>query len=182
MNFLKLLFFLASLSFANIYPTFKINGKGATDNTELYLHVDELQKYKASFNNNMPLLNNQKLEAGLYLYVMDANGEIYLAKSSQVNKHSYFFSGGNIAAGGLLYIDKNGDIQNVDNASGHYHPDDKSLYSLAVELKKRGLDISKIEFIVHRKPTWKYSQALDDIQKLGRNEAHNADCYRALIQ
>lgn len=94
-----------------------------------------------------------------YLYVMDENGKIYINPEDKVNSpifgHPAFFNSGRPVAGaGEIYI-KDGIIQWISNASGHYQPDGTLLLQVVAQLHKLGITYSfPIHLITKQKITF----------------------------
>jgi hypothetical protein len=77
-----------------------------------------------------------------FLYAMDKDGHIYAAPASEVEHHSAFLAGHPGAAFGILSV-KEGEIQYLDNESGHYLPPADYGYQMLHELKARGVKVPK---------------------------------------
>ena len=75
-----------------------------------------------------------------FLYAMDKDGHIYAAPDSEVRHHSAFLAGQPGAAFGLLSV-KDGEIQYLDNESGHYLPPADHGYQMLHELRARGVEV-----------------------------------------
>ncbi len=89
-----------------------------------------------------------KLEApittrGETIYVIDANGKIYLKEQPTkfIHYHSTLNGGEAMASGGDIQI-VNGIPEYIDNASGHYRPDSDHFSWSISYLEKLGLDLS----------------------------------------
>ena len=81
-------------------------------------------------------------EGNPFLYAMDKDGHIYAAHESDVRHHSAFLAGRPGAAFGILVV-KEGEIQYLDNQSGHYLPPADHGYQMVHELKARGVKVPK---------------------------------------
>jgi len=71
---------------------------------------------------------------------------VYVGPESDVKHHSSFLAGRPVAAAGTLFI-KDGKIVSIDNASGHYRPDVKTLELVRQELAANGVDVGGIELV-----------------------------------
>jgi hypothetical protein len=80
------------------------------------------------------------------IFIMNENGEILFSKYQEVGKfhHSSFTAGAEISTGGEIWIE-NGEIIQISNNSGHYHPSKESLNFVLDELTKRGVNVTSIK-------------------------------------
>ena len=86
------------------------------------------------------------------IYVMSGSGEIYYEALLTGQDRSFFhsrFLGGRAVAGAGWMVFKQGVIQLIDNASGHYKPDATFLFQVVRELALQGADLSQMEVRVH---------------------------------
>lgn len=90
--------------------------------------------------------------AGDAIYVMSENGVIFCYTNYATGKfhHSSFFQGGTVACAGHLVI-KDGELESINNVSGHYHPDIEHLEQMISELKERGVSMGGVDI---QKRTW----------------------------
>ncbi|WP_202985783.1 DUF4157 domain-containing protein [Nostoc sp. UIC 10630] len=80
---------------------------------------------------------------GWSLYVMDPNGEFY-AGNSKVGlfHHSSFLAGGAVAGAGELKTNSSGSLQQINNKSGHYQPDQDQMFQVLTQLKSKGVNLN----------------------------------------
>lgn len=119
-----------------------------------YLEPAELKQYLVRFSDEVNLILNKPFfgaaKANL-MYVMDEQGQFYVAPkiSSYQYKmefhHSSFFAGQPLAGCGFIYLDNNLAIEAIDNYSGHYKPDSKSMIHVLGALSFHGVELSKIK-------------------------------------
>lgn len=116
-----------------------------------YLKVGEAQNLK-SFNWHGALGHKTgALGNGKYLYVIK-DDELYLKIKVQTANlpyklrfgHSSFFRGEEVEAAGKLHI-REGKLAILDNVSGHYKPDIRSIKYTLGWLQNRGYDLSNIQ-------------------------------------
>ena len=83
---------------------------------------------------------------GKAIFVMDKNGNIFASNVQEIGlfHHSSFLAGGPVAAAGEISV-SNGIVKAVTLRSGHYQPPVSYLYQFLLQLRKMGIDISKIE-------------------------------------
>lgn len=115
-----------------------------------YLNGHERQQYLVTVDAN-GLLNiggnlmdtSNALGNGLYIFVMDKDGNIYAAPKETVGHHSAFLSGRPVAAAGHIGV-QNGRVTLINNQSGHYQPTKDYMLQFEKELKKRNADLSQL--------------------------------------
>lgn len=77
----------------------------------------------------------------VYIYVMDFNGNIYIAKGERLKfHHSSFFAGGPVAAAGEIAI-RNGEIIMINDNSNHYQPTNINNQQVVSSLRRQGLTV-----------------------------------------
>lgn len=120
-----------------------------------YLNSSELIRYRANLIPPRKIYDYQGIpySEGKYIFVMDENGNFYVAKKKNSEKdaiwfqHSSFFSGGKIAAPGKFTVNKQGQIIALKNHSGHYRPKLIQMCQAFDSLNNKSMDLSKIEYI-----------------------------------
>jgi hypothetical protein len=83
-----------------------------------------------------------------FMFVMDEQGNLYMAAESEVKHHSAFLAGGPVAAAGILFI-SNAKIVEINNLSGHYRPTQEIYQQALRELKENGINMSEIKNTVY---------------------------------
>jgi hypothetical protein len=83
---------------------------------------------------------------GNSIYVMDRNGNLYVANYQNVgtHHHSSFLSGDDVAGAGEIYI-QNGVVRYLDRSSGHYKPLPEHLEQVVDQLRRQGVDLSQLQ-------------------------------------
>jgi len=119
-------------------------------NTVKYLTHQERSDLKISFLGNAIYQAGKPLkEDGPLMYVMDKYGEFYAHKKLGALEHkigmnhSSFFSGELVSSAGFLYI-KNGELEAIDNHSGHYHPTDAHVQNALYGLLSKGVNLKVV--------------------------------------
>lgn len=139
-------------------------------NTVKYLSDQERNELKISFLGNAIYQAGKHLkEDGPLMYVMDKYGEFYTHKKFSALEHkigmnhSSFFSGGLVSSAGFLYV-KSGEIEAIDNHSGHYHPTDLHVQNALCGLLLKGVDLSAVMLKKRMEGTYKASLWLNEKQ------------------
>jgi hypothetical protein len=76
-------------------------------------------------------------EEATCLFVMDGEGQIYVAPQRVVEHHSCFLAGRPVASAGVIGFNENGFVSYLTAASGHYAPPRDYFGQVVTELKKR---------------------------------------------
>jgi hypothetical protein len=113
-----------------------------------YLNEVERQKYKVKVSNglltdtnNIPLDSADTIN-GKLMFVMDQNGDIYMAPQRVMEfHHSSFLSGDPVAAAGELEI-AHGQVITHSRKSGHYKPSKEHHEQFIAEMNEKGIDLS----------------------------------------
>lgn len=97
---------------------------------------------------------------GWAIFVMDDEGRIY-AGSHKVGRfhHSSFLAGADVAAAGELKV-ADGEVRQVTNKSGHYHPGAAESLQFFHELARRGVDLDRVRY-THLAPSSTKAGELD---------------------
>lgn len=127
----------------------KINNMNARELREIkkirlkFLTSSELKKHKANFSEGKIYANNQLLQDGEYMFVMDPKHKyFYVGQKKRGHfQHSSFLKGGAIGAAGVIQV-KDGKVVGIRNHSGHYRPSRESL-DPAIKLLKPVLKLKK---------------------------------------
>lgn len=91
------------------------------------------------------------------MYAMDRYGNLY-AVDSQTGKgegktgffnHSSFCAGNEVICAGILAVNEEGELQYIDNSSGHYSPDEDALKRLLKILADAKVDLSRVRVKIH---------------------------------
>lgn len=129
-----------------------------------YLDDSEKQCHKVLFNKEGQLIWNTSAHTPvkadysyIYMYVVDTKGDFYIKEKLQTSDvydskqnnfitfhHSSFLSGAPVISAGYLKL-RNKQLVYIDNTSGHYAPNKDHLKNALWLLKKRGIDLSKVE-------------------------------------
>jgi hypothetical protein len=114
-----------------------------------YMDAGGRAQYQVTVNNGLLFQNGNPLDTmhvsnKTYIFVMDENGQIFSAAKNVVHHHSAFMSGRPVAAAGTIMV-MQGQLQSIDNQSGHYQPTKDYMDQFIKELKKRGVDLSNVE-------------------------------------
>lgn len=113
-------------------------------NPRRYLTPAERAEIEVTVENNLihrkdgSILDTKQKPA---LFVMDADGRIYIIEASNNIRHSSLLAGGPVASAGEI-IAEEGKIQAISNFSGHYHP---SLEIFLQVLREIPVDPSKVQ-------------------------------------
>jgi hypothetical protein len=126
-------------------------GGGARKHSVKYLSPQEAEAYVITLKDGRFVDSQGKALHGIYTLSMDASGKLYAANPERDPsiKHSSFTRGGPLAYPGHGYFDQ-GRTEGVDLLSGHYLPGPWWLRQIDAEFRKRGLDTSKIRFLVYK--------------------------------
>lgn len=81
---------------------------------------------------------------GRFLFVMDADGEIFAGPQQDVHHHSAFMSGRPVASAGVMEA-SNGTLRYINPESGHYSPPKDYFEQVLIELKKRKVNLDQCE-------------------------------------
>eukprot|EP00123_Amoebidium_parasiticum_P016502 comp23462_c0_seq1/m.39187 comp23462_c0_seq1/g.39187 ORF comp23462_c0_seq1/g.39187 comp23462_c0_seq1/m.39187 type:complete len:280 (-) comp23462_c0_seq1:256-1095(-) len=82
---------------------------------------------------------------GVWIFVMDPQGTLYVAPKQRGNfHHSSFLAGGPTLAAGRLTVD-DGVITSLEAHSGHYRPERRHFEALLARLSEVGLDLSRVQ-------------------------------------
>jgi len=77
-------------------------------------------------------------------YVMDTKGNIYIAEPhSGIFNHSQFLGKDPVAGAGMITVDADGNVVEIDNKSGHYKPDPALTQQVVDALEKDGAKMPK---------------------------------------
>lgn len=85
-------------------------------------------------------------EAGLngaYIFVMTGDGRIYSGNKQEVQHHSSFLAGREVAAAGA-WIVRGGRLTMITDLSGHYQTPTDYVEQVLTELKSRGVNLSTV--------------------------------------
>ncbi len=125
---------------------FKINPLKKGEET-IYVDKDgkPLDTSKAQIDKSLDPASTLK---GAFIFIMDENGEIYVADENLWNRvlnfhHSSFLAGKPVAAAGEIAFSA-GRVTNISNISGHYRPSEIYTYQVLLELKSQGMDVDHI--------------------------------------
>jgi hypothetical protein len=128
-----------------------------------YLHEElEREQYEVNFVNedgtmkmvyrDDSYVNTTRSKYGKFLFVMDGEGRIYVAKGEEGKfQHSSFLAGGPVAAAGEVAV-YDGKLKFVVDKTGHYKTGQEHLDQFLAELSDRGADVNKIT--VYRMRAW----------------------------
>ncbi len=85
--------------------------------------------------------------AGNAIFVMGPDGTLY-AGSHEVGafQHSSLLAGGAVRGAGEIGTDAQGHVVRFSNQSGHYQPDDATVYRTLLRLRDSGVDLSTVAF------------------------------------
>ncbi|MBF0360805.1 MAG: hypothetical protein HQK49_07330 [Oligoflexia bacterium] len=123
--------------------SFYSEGSDSEFNKKRYFNDQKRKQNKLMINDDFTCTRkgNTKPLSGIYNFVMDAWGRIYLHETEDSSKqhihHSFLSSGLAIAGAGEIHINKNGKITEVNNFSGHYKPGTRELLNVYSEIKGR---------------------------------------------
>lgn len=94
------------------------------------------QRYGA-FNDLQDVNPDEVEEDGsvVFLYLLSADDELYIAQSADLKTHSLLAHGAPVKGAGTLTI-KDGKINYIDNASGHYKPNETFLFNTIATIKR----------------------------------------------
>ncbi len=96
------------------------------------------------FRGGRPLDTSDGGGTETYIFVMDADGQIYAAAEDEVHHHSSFMGGSPVAAAGAMKV-YNGQLARINNQSGHYRPTGHHQAQLIGELEKRRANLSMLD-------------------------------------
>lgn len=85
-----------------------------------------------------------------YIWTMDEYGNMFCMEAQTIRQrnHSSFNAGKNVICGGGIKI-KAGQLEFIDNTSGHYRPDRHALHTALMILNDDGADLSKTVVTVY---------------------------------
>lgn len=124
--------------------------KRKVDSTVEYMKKSERLAYWVEVNST-GLLQYKKDGSLLkttrsYIWAMDEYGHLYCAEGQMAmqRNHSSFNAGKDIICAGAIAT-RDGMLQRIDNASGHYKPDRQALHRALKTLEDEGLDFRKAD-------------------------------------
>lgn len=105
----------------------------------------QLQQHELVLREDGKLLEGNRVINGSEInYVMDGGGNVYTDAGNRLVYHTDFLKSGRVAAAGKISA-VDGRITEINNESGHYHPNTKHTDQVIQELTERGLDMSMVE-------------------------------------
>jgi len=123
-----------------------------------YLSENQRQKHVATFDGSKLVIKPTAVfqigisqsTKGDVIYVVDDNGKFYVGmKELGSFHHSSFLAGHAVRGAGTMILEKNFEVVEVNNNSGHYCPSVPQMFRVALAIKLNGGDLERIRFKVN---------------------------------
>lgn len=130
----------------------KVKASGAGYRTK-YMSREEREEYRLTIDNGRVTLPTKEPLKGDNIYVLAANNYFYggakqsgrgATQTSEAIHHSSFMAGEPVNGAGHFVTNDSGDLQRVDDQSGHYRPGDYELGMVLYFLQQDGTDLSRV--------------------------------------
>jgi hypothetical protein len=123
--------------------------KGKTSLKEcntIYLRQEELGRIHVTINDGILKRHKNPIHKGTFIFTLTHDNKLYVTTKKQQKlgriQHSSLSHGEAVRSAGMISIDNQGKITEIEAASGHYHPGDGQVANILYYLREQGIGLS----------------------------------------